>query len=528
MWTKAAPTSSETDASRPAAVSFTYFASSGSASQRSTSVIAAALSTRFGSTLRTNALTADESRMSRRCQSIRLSSGAWRPRWVAITSCPRRSASWPMYCPRRPVPPTSRTRATSSGWMRGPKPFRGERICSAAQYPESSMDLIQGVVVRPLKQIHDERGYLMEMLRTDWPEFERFAQSYITIGYPGIVKGWHYHKKQTDHFVVVRGTAKVVCYDNRDRSPTKGKVNEFFPGERNPMLIKIPPYVVHGFKAVGPEPVYLVNFPTELYDYKEPDEFRIPYDSKDIPYDWDVQMKRGRHGTPRRHGRHGFHRELLRTPPIGRRQGRSRRRGQAYLRRESEQPEGLQGRPEPDVRPGRCVRPKAHGPRHEVGGRPGSLRRGDPRRPVHPRGRRLRADGRDGDLVGSRGLSQERREAGLPYLDGRGVRRSCGPSLDGVGPAHAEKSLRRLEGRSGPTGLLLLRDVRFARRHLALHQQLRTVPAPGEADPVVRDERVGGHASAGLRDRSEYPGLGPRGGSLRRVGSPPEGRSGPG
>src|SRR3989449_1647094 len=135
MWTKAAPTSFETDASCPAAVSFTYFASSGSASQASTSVIAAALSTRFGSRLRTNALTADESRMSRRCQSIRFSPGAWRPRWVAITWCPRPSASWPMYCPRRPVPPMSRTRATSSAWMGGPKPFRGERICSAAQYP---------------------------------------------------------------------------------------------------------------------------------------------------------------------------------------------------------------------------------------------------------------------------------------------------------------------------------------------------------------------------------------------------------
>jgi len=57
------------------------------------------------------------------------------------------------------------------------------------------------------------------------------------------------------------------------------------------MLIKIPPHVIHGFKAIGPEPVYLVNFPTELYDYKTPDEFRIAYDSKDIPYDWDVQMK---------------------------------------------------------------------------------------------------------------------------------------------------------------------------------------------------------------------------------------------
>ena len=153
------------------------------------------------------------------------------------------------------------------------------------------MDLIEGVQVRPLQQHHDERGWLMEMLRTDWPEYERFAQSYITIGYPGIVKGWHYHKKQTDHFVVVRGTAKVVCYDGREGSATRGKVNEFFPGEQNPLLIKIPPFVLHGFKAIGAGPVYIVNFPTALYNYGEPDEFRVPSDSKDVPYDWDVQLK---------------------------------------------------------------------------------------------------------------------------------------------------------------------------------------------------------------------------------------------
>jgi len=153
------------------------------------------------------------------------------------------------------------------------------------------MDLIQGVQVRSLKPIHDERGYLMEMLRSDWPEFERFGQGYITIAYPGIVKGWHYHKKQADHFVVVHGSAKVVCFDAREGSPTKGKVNEFFPGERNPMLIRIPPLVLHGFKCIGDEPVYVVNFPTELYNYKEPDEYRVPYNSKDVPYDWGVQIK---------------------------------------------------------------------------------------------------------------------------------------------------------------------------------------------------------------------------------------------
>src|SRR5206468_2986112 len=127
--------------------------------------------------------------------------------------------------------------------------------------------LIQGVVVRTLKQIHDERGYLMEMLRDDWPEFQRFAQSYVTIAYPGIVKGWHYHKKQTDHFVVVRGTAKVVCYDNRDRSPTKGKVNEFFPGERNPMLIQMPPTVDDEIVVVH-KLTYAGN-PNNLKDHKD-------------------------------------------------------------------------------------------------------------------------------------------------------------------------------------------------------------------------------------------------------------------
>jgi len=160
-----------------------------------------------------------------------------------------------------------------------------------APIPARGVRMIDGVKVRPLKPIHDERGYLMEMLRSDWPEFGRFGQVYVTIGYPGVVKGWHFHKLQTDNFVVVKGAAKVVCYDNRAASRTKGEVNEFFPGEANPILIQIPPPVVHGFKAIGGDSVYLVNAPTELYNYEKPDEFRIPYDSPEIPYHWDVKMK---------------------------------------------------------------------------------------------------------------------------------------------------------------------------------------------------------------------------------------------
>ncbi len=149
--------------------------------------------------------------------------------------------------------------------------------------------MIDGVKVRQLRFIPDERGYLMEILRSDWREFERFGQVYVTAAYPGVVKGWHYHKLQTDHFVCIHGMAKVVLYDRRDGSPTHGEVNEFFIGERNPSLVKIPPEVVHGFKGVGQGVALIVNVPTELYNYEEPDEYRLPYDTEEIPYDWGVK-----------------------------------------------------------------------------------------------------------------------------------------------------------------------------------------------------------------------------------------------
>jgi len=148
------------------------------------------------------------------------------------------------------------------------------------------MKLIEGVNVKPLKVIADERGYLMEMMRADDPFFQRFGQSYVSVAYPGVVKGWHYHKVQTDHFVIVKGMMKVVLYDSREGSPTKGLINEFFMGEKNPILVTIPPGVVHGMKGIGTEPAMLVNVPTEMYKYDKPDEFRIDPNSKDIPYDW--------------------------------------------------------------------------------------------------------------------------------------------------------------------------------------------------------------------------------------------------
>ena len=151
------------------------------------------------------------------------------------------------------------------------------------------MDFIEGVQTKNLKLIPDERGFLMEILRSDWTEYDRFGQVYMTACYPGMIKAWHYHKIQWDHFVCISGMAKVVLYDNREGSSTKGKINEFFIGELNPLLIKIPPSVYHGFTAVGDQKALIINVPTELYKYADPDEYRASYDDPSIPYTWEAK-----------------------------------------------------------------------------------------------------------------------------------------------------------------------------------------------------------------------------------------------
>jgi len=146
--------------------------------------------------------------------------------------------------------------------------------------------VIDGVVVKKLVVIPDERGYLMEILRRDDPFFEQFGQAYLTVVYPDAVKGWHYHKEQTDHFCVVKGLAKVVLYDGRDGSKTKGEVNEYFIGEKNPCVLRIPKGVLHGMKGVGVEPALLLNLPDQMYDHAAPDEYRVAPHDGSVPYDW--------------------------------------------------------------------------------------------------------------------------------------------------------------------------------------------------------------------------------------------------
>jgi len=151
--------------------------------------------------------------------------------------------------------------------------------------------LIDGVVVKELQVHCDERGRLMEMIRTDDTSFKniRFGQVYMTTAYPGVTKAWHYHRKQTDHFVCVKGMMKVVLYDPREGSATRGMINEFFIGEHAPMVIEIPNLVYHGFKCVSDTEAMVINFTTETYNYDDPDEFRVAPHGGEIPYNWDRQ-----------------------------------------------------------------------------------------------------------------------------------------------------------------------------------------------------------------------------------------------
>ena len=146
--------------------------------------------------------------------------------------------------------------------------------------------MIEGVKIKTLRVIPDERGRLMEILRRDDEIFTKFGQIYITTAYPGVIKAWHYHRIQTDNLVAIAGMAKVALYDARENSPTYKKLEEYFMGVHNPLLIQIPPMVYHGYKCISSEEAVVINCPTEPYNRTTPDECRVDPFNNDIPYNW--------------------------------------------------------------------------------------------------------------------------------------------------------------------------------------------------------------------------------------------------
>ena len=146
--------------------------------------------------------------------------------------------------------------------------------------------MIKGVEIKKLKFIKDGRGRLAEILRSDEKFFEKFGQIYVTTALPGVVKAWHYHKKQSDHFFCIFGKMRIGLYDSRQNSPSYKQTQEIIMTFEEPVLLKIPPLVYHGFKCISKDEAAVINIPTALYNYKEPDEHRVdPYDN-DIPFDW--------------------------------------------------------------------------------------------------------------------------------------------------------------------------------------------------------------------------------------------------
>lgn len=147
--------------------------------------------------------------------------------------------------------------------------------------------MIDGVKVKPLRKIPDERGYIMHMLRSDDPDFQKFGEIYFSTIYPDVIKAWHIHKEMTLNYAVVSGMIKLVLHDDRSDSPTRGETQELYIGDENYQLVTIPPLIWNGFKGVGTKMAIVANCATLAHDSDEIVR-KSPFDTS-INYDWSLK-----------------------------------------------------------------------------------------------------------------------------------------------------------------------------------------------------------------------------------------------
>jgi len=149
--------------------------------------------------------------------------------------------------------------------------------------------MIDGVVVQPLKQMLDERGKVMHMLRASDPWYVGFGEIYFSLVYPGVVKGWHLHRRMVLNYAVPHGRVKLVLFDDREGSATRGELMELFLGPDHYALVQVPALVWNGFKGVGTEPALVANCASLPHD---PDEIvRLDPFENHIPYDWALRNR---------------------------------------------------------------------------------------------------------------------------------------------------------------------------------------------------------------------------------------------
>ena len=149
--------------------------------------------------------------------------------------------------------------------------------------------MIDGVKVIPLKRIPDERGTIYQMLRKDDPHFIEFGEIYFSSIYPGVIKGWHRHRDMTLNYACIYGRIKLVLYDDRKDSPTKGNLMEIFLGPDDYSLVIIPPMVWNGFKGMGGTMSIVANCCTHTHDPSRSE--RVDPFKNDIPYNWEVKHR---------------------------------------------------------------------------------------------------------------------------------------------------------------------------------------------------------------------------------------------
>ena len=146
---------------------------------------------------------------------------------------------------------------------------------------------IEGVKVVPLRRIPDERGTVMHMLKRTDPHFMEFGEIYFSTIYPGVVKGWHLHHRMTLNYACVHGRIKMVLYDDREGSPTRGNLMELFLGPDNYALVQVPPEIWNGFKGMGHHAAIVANCATIPHDPSQSE--RVDPFGDRIRYDWGVR-----------------------------------------------------------------------------------------------------------------------------------------------------------------------------------------------------------------------------------------------
>lgn len=151
--------------------------------------------------------------------------------------------------------------------------------------------MIEGVKVKKLIKHADDRGYFMELIRDDDQWLEQFGQLSASLSYPGVIKAFHYHKKQDDIWFFPQGNAQAVLYDLRSDSPTYRQTDVYYLGENHLICLFIPRGVAHGYRVLGNKPAIITYLTNNSYDPADPDEYRITYNDPEIGFDWSTRFR---------------------------------------------------------------------------------------------------------------------------------------------------------------------------------------------------------------------------------------------